>query len=125
MPTAAPAPAPPPVSAPVAAPVPVVTPAPVIPELEIVEDPTPASDLARLFEDVVGDGGSLPGVEMTTSTRGLVISMPEAGSFRPGRADLSPLALSVMADLAERLRDMPNLVRVEGHTDDVPIATAQ
>jgi chemotaxis protein MotB len=87
--------------------------------------PVATSVLALAFEDVVGDAVSLPGVEMTTSTRGLVISLPEAGSFPAGRADLSNSAMTVMAELAARLHDLPNLVRVEGHTDDVPIATAQ
>jgi chemotaxis protein MotB len=88
-------------------------------------DVPPASDLALTFEDVVGDAVSLPGVDVTTTTRGLVISMPEAGSFPAGRADLSVSAMAVMAELAARLHDLPNLVRVEGHTDDVPIATLQ
>lgn len=92
---------------------------------DVAADAPPADDLARAFEDVAGDALSLPGVEMTTSARGLIISLPEAGSFPPGRADLSPSARLVMRDLADRLRDLPNVIRVEGHTDDVPIATTQ
>jgi chemotaxis protein MotB len=113
------------------APVVEVPPAAVEPAIESPIDAAPvvppaaASELALAFEGVVGDAASLPGVEMTTSTRGLVISLPEAGSFPPGRADLSISARAVMAELATRLHDLPNLVRVEGHTDDVPIATAQ
>jgi chemotaxis protein MotB len=81
--------------------------------------------LETAVAEIVGNAGSLPGVETTTSARGLVISLPEAGSFAPGRADLSPEASIVMYELAGRLRDLPNLIRVEGHTDDVPIATSQ
>ena len=90
-----------------------------------VEEPPAAPGLALAFDGVTGDAASLPGIEMTTSTRGLVISLPEAGSFPAGSAELSVSAMAVMAELAERLRDLPNVVRVEGHTDDVPIATAQ
>lgn len=86
---------------------------------------TPPSELELAFEDIVGDARLLPGVEMTTSARGLVISLPEAGSFPAGRADLSARAEGVMADLADRLRGLPNVIRVEGHTDDVPIATSR
>lgn len=96
--------------------------------VEIVEaeaDPEEASALEHAIEDAIGDAVSLPGVEMTASARGLVISLPEAGSFPAGRAELSPSAQAVMLDLADRLRNLPNLIRVEGHTDDVPIATAQ
>lgn len=86
---------------------------------------TPPEPVAAELEDVIGDALSLPGVEMSTSLRGLVISLPEAGSFPAGRAELSEAARSVMLDLADRLRALPNLIRVEGHTDDVPIATSQ
>lgn len=89
------------------------------------DSPAPISELVGRFEDIVGDAVSLPGVEITSSTRGLVISLPEAGSFPAGSAELSMSAMSVMADLAGRLHELPNLVRVEGHTDDVPIATVQ
>lgn len=92
---------------------------------EPAEAAVPVSELAVVFEGVVGEGVSLPGIELTSSARGLVISLPEAGSFPAGRADLSGAAMVVMADLAARLHDLPNVIRVEGHTDDVPIATSQ
>lgn len=100
--------------------------APEAPPVEpVVDEPAATPELALVFEGVTGEMPALPGFEMTTSTRGLILSLPEAGSFPAGSADLSLSAMSVMADLAERLRELPNLVRVEGHTDDVPIATAQ
>lgn len=86
--------------------------------------PVPRSLVAEL-ESVLGEDLILPGVEMSTSLRGVVISLPEAGSFPAGRAELSQPARDVMLELADRLRDLPNFIRVEGHTDDVPIATPQ
>jgi chemotaxis protein MotB len=44
--------------------------------------------------------------------------------FPSGVAALSPLAISVLAPLAEAIKPFPNPVRVEGHTDNVPIKTA-
>jgi len=41
--------------------------------------------------------------------------------FPSGVATLSPLAVSVLAPLAEAIKSIPNPVRVEGHTDNVPI----
>lgn len=81
--------------------------------------PAPAPRL----EALVGSDFTLPGVETTTSVRGVVISLPEAGSFSPGRAELSEGVKAAMRQLAERLRPLPNQIRVEGHTDDVPIST--
>ncbi|WNH51910.1 flagellar motor protein MotD [Stenotrophomonas oahuensis] len=44
--------------------------------------------------------------------------------FTTGSASLDVHARQTLSSLAEVLRDAPNGVRVEGHTDDVPIATA-
>ncbi len=41
--------------------------------------------------------------------------------FPSGSATLSPTAVDVIARLADVLRDFPNSVRVEGHTDNMPI----
>ncbi|MEZ5316962.1 MAG: flagellar motor protein MotB [Vicinamibacterales bacterium] len=76
-----------------------------------------------LVEAVTG-ALALPGTELAMTERGLVISLPEAGSFPPGQADLTAEARAAIGRLAASLRDMPNPIRVEGHTDDVPIRTA-
>ena len=88
--------------------------------------PQPAAGprLEREIADIAKRENWMPGVELTTSSRGLVISLPETGSFPPGRAELSDAVRRVMASLADGLRDLPNVIRVEGHTDDVPIHTA-
>jgi len=96
-----------------------VTPVPAVPVT-----PPPAA-LEQALAVMLGREGILPGVEVANSTRGLVISLPEAGSFPAGRAELSAQASAVMFDLAQELRGLPNLIRVEGHTDNVPIHTAQ
>jgi chemotaxis protein MotB len=41
--------------------------------------------------------------------------------FTSGSATLAPAAVDVIARLADVLRDYPNAVRVEGHTDNLPI----
>ncbi len=76
------------------------------------------------LQQVISRNGRLRELEVRREARGLVISMPEAGAFRPGRAELSPEAQRVMRDLAPVLRASPGPVRVEGHTDDVPIHNA-
>jgi len=45
--------------------------------------------------------------------------------FSSGVANLSPQALGPLRDLAGILAGFANPLRVEGHTDDVPIATAE
>lgn len=62
-------------------------------------------------------------VQIEVDPRGLVVSIREAGSFPTGRAELSPVAETVLVSIATGLNDVGNFVRVEGHTDDVPIHT--
>jgi chemotaxis protein MotB len=64
-------------------------------------------------------------LELSEDARGLVLSIPEASAFPTATADLSPLAQSAVTRLAAVLTRVPNAVRVEGHTDDVPIHTAR
>lgn len=45
--------------------------------------------------------------------------------FASGEARLSPKARPVLRKVSEIVRRMPNVINVEGHTDTVPISTAQ
>jgi chemotaxis protein MotB len=64
-------------------------------------------------------------LEITTDGRGLVISLPEQATFPVGTADVTPGARALIGRVAATIARLPNLVRVEGHTDDVPIRTAR
>jgi chemotaxis protein MotB len=62
-------------------------------------------------------------VEMTRE--GLVISLREAGFFNSGSATPRPESLPILRQIADRLNRSPYDMRVEGHTDNVPIHTAE
>lgn len=58
--------------------------------------------------------------------RGLVISLLSDGAlFDLGSADLKPSARQVLDHIAGVLRAVSNPVLIEGHTDNLPIRTAQ
>jgi chemotaxis protein MotB len=57
--------------------------------------------------------------------RGLVISLKEALLFPLGSANLTPEAQRVIQSVGKMLNSMPNQLRIEGHTDNLPIHTAQ
>jgi chemotaxis protein MotB len=57
--------------------------------------------------------------------RGLIIHILESAMFDDARADLKPRAIAVLDLVARDVAAMPNHVRVEGHTDDRPIRTAE
>jgi len=62
-------------------------------------------------------------IAIRESDGGLTVSLQEAGFFDSGAAGVRPTALPVLERIAEVLPDCA--LRVEGHTDDVPIGTAQ
>jgi chemotaxis protein MotB len=62
-------------------------------------------------------------VEVGASREGIVISLAGNLLFDSGKSDLKPRGMILLDTLAERLRTMPNEIRVEGHTDAIPIAT--
>jgi chemotaxis protein MotB len=64
-------------------------------------------------------------VGLEVDPRGLVVSIREAGTFGVGSAELSDSARSVLGEVADALADVDHPVRIEGHTDDVPIRTAK
>jgi chemotaxis protein MotB len=56
--------------------------------------------------------------------RGLVVHILESALFDQGSANLKPRAMELLDLIADQIKDKPNHVRVEGHTDDRPIQTA-
>lgn len=57
------------------------------------------------------------------TSRGLIISLSEAGFFTAGDATVSGEAESVIKTLAETLKNTPTQIRIEGHTDSTPISS--
>jgi len=64
-------------------------------------------------------------LDIVADHRGLVLSIPEAGLFPIGTDEISPEAQALIARVAATVAKVPNPVRVEGHTDDLPIHTAR
>ncbi len=56
---------------------------------------------------------------------GLVISLREAGFFASGAATPKPETLPILRQIAASLASTPYDLRIEGHTDNVPIHTAE
>ena len=62
-------------------------------------------------------------ITLHPTAEGLVVSLREAGFFASGSADLRPDSLDLLDAVAHALPHQP--MRVEGHTDNIPIHTAQ
>lgn len=115
-------------------------PMPPIPEQEPVPDPNAVvnddllspqevkSDLERIHRALDGTlAGELKAgnVSITMGPDGLVISLREAGFFDSGSAVPKPAALPTLRRIAASLEATPYGLRIEGHTDNVPIHTAE
>ena len=64
-------------------------------------------------------------VSINQTRRGVVIDISASTLFRTGEAALQPGALQVLRQVAAVLSSEELAIEVEGHSDDIPIATAQ
>jgi len=64
-------------------------------------------------------------IAMRREPDGLVISLREVGFFESGSAEMKSASQSAFDRIATMLRQPDYCLRIEGHTDDVPIHTAR
>lgn len=60
-------------------------------------------------------------VSITPTKEGIVVSLREAGFFASGSAALRPGASSALADFVKVIAPYRVRIRIEGHTDNIPI----
>jgi chemotaxis protein MotB len=63
-------------------------------------------------------------VSISQDERGVIVHLAEELLFASGSATLKQSSLTSLAMLTRILKTIPNEIRIEGHTDDVPIHTA-
>ena len=109
----------PPAPAVAAAPAPVAAPSPAA----ATSDPLQAlrAQLAAALHDDLAAGR----LQLVDAGRGLVVEVPEGAVFVGGQAAVTGAARETLRRIAGAVADLPNGIRVEGHTDDAPIRTAR
>ncbi len=60
-------------------------------------------------------------LQLRLESRGLIVSLTEAAFFPSGQDAINPAGYASIGKIAEAIRKLPNPVRLEGHTDSVPI----
>jgi chemotaxis protein MotB len=80
--------------------------------------------IRRDLEQTLSNQVATHTVSIKMGRDGLVISLREAGFFDSGSATPKPGTLATLSQIAERLGRTPYDLRIEGHTDNVPIHTA-
>jgi chemotaxis protein MotB len=84
----------------------------------------------RRLEDILGkvreyveENNLQNKIHASLDERGLTIRFLDTALFDLGQADLKPEARAILDNVASILRSLPNPIRVEGHTDNLPINT--
>ena len=102
------------------------------PKVEEEEEPKPKpGKLAELLpslkylnkelEDAIKAGK----IDVHLEPRGLVVSLRQAAFFPSGEDAIAPETYSTIQKISEVIGKLPNPVRLEGHTDSIPIHTAR
>lgn len=75
------------------------------------------------LEDTLRHEGKMEETVTEVTERGLVIHIVESALFSQASAVLQSRAKQILDLVALKIKDRPNHIRVEGHTDDRPIIT--
>ena len=89
-----------------------------------------AKELKKRIEGPAAKGGKKAGakayqVSFILQERGLVIRVSDQFFFHTGEAAIRPDVLPFLKALGQSLQGIDNSIRIEGHTDNLPINTAQ
>lgn len=102
----------------------------IAPQDDMAAEAVPLTEQLKGVQEEIISEAAAAGIETSlryrTEQRGLVVSIVAEGVlFEVGSAELKPAGKLVLDSLAESLTGIPNQLAIEGHTDSVPISTAQ
>jgi len=90
---------------------------------EILQEKQRLDDVSEKFQDVLHPYVESKLVGIKKHDFWVELEMNSELLFASGKAELSVKAQPVLVKVAEVVRDVPNVINVEGYTDDVPIST--
>jgi len=94
----------------------------IVPPVAVVAE-APREALQLRLARELAEAVRVDGVEIQRDGRGLVVSLPEKAAFGVASTDLSADARAMIRRIADAAAPVGNAIRIEGHTDDVPIST--
>jgi len=80
--------------------------------------------LEQEVSDIV-EQNDLQGIQVNLDERGLVIRFVEGVLYDSGKADIKEQAKSILDKIVPVLKQSQRQIRIEGHTDNVPIHTRE
>lgn len=86
-------------------------------------EPSESQKTDTPIDDALKELTDEPGINIRYSNQGAHITFEDFLLFDFGKADLNPGGLAFLNKMADMINKIPYAVRVEGHTDNVPIHT--
>ena len=89
---------------------------------------TPFTDIKQGLDDYVAQHDLEEQVSVTLDPQGVQVEFANVALYDSGSADLKSDATPLLQEISRVIRDVSHgshTIEVEGHTDDLPIATAQ
>lgn len=99
-----------------------------IEDMQMTMETKEASDLEKIRKELqayIDENGLNDKVSVNLEDRGVVLSFKDVALFPLGSAELTPDARELINKTGQILKKAPQFIRVEGHTDNLPINTAQ
>lgn len=85
----------------------------------------PTTTLGDKLANVIKDLHYENSIRLEQNERGIIIHILDDILFPSGSANLHEKALPVLAKISDIIKGLPNDIRIEGHTDNVPIKTKE
>jgi chemotaxis protein MotB len=95
-----------------------------LPESKALMKVKPTMAINRLDKELEGKFQKMAGAHLITVAKvkdGLTIRLRDRVLFEPGKATILPKAEPILNDIAYYIKDLHNLIRIDGHTDNVPV----
>jgi len=97
----------------------------IVPPVTVVAGQTAQGDLQLRLEKELAEALRLQRVDIHRDARGLIVSLPQEAAFGTGSTEVSPEARDLISRVAAAVAPTLHDLRIEGHTDNVPIRTAR
>ncbi len=81
--------------------------------------------MIRLIKEYSVEEGIYQAIDTTITKRGLVVKLADSVLFASGQIELNDFSREVLEKLSSILFKTGSTIRVEGHTDNIPIRTAR
>ncbi|NOX36591.1 MAG: OmpA family protein [Calditrichaeota bacterium] len=81
--------------------------------------------IARELQRIIDAKGLGNNIRLELTTKGILIRIASPVLFDLGEATIKPEAYPILDKVVEMTKVWPNKIRIEGHTDDLPIHTRQ